>query len=169
MRILFMALVLLAANLGHAEPAKDRAAMSNFKAMTLTGDEFKFESLKGKVVVISFWASWCKPCIQELGFLQKLSKKLDGQFVVLAVSTDDSNTIAGVRKIVRQKKLKMPILLDQQGSLMSEYNPRGELPFSVYVDKMGRIASTHQGFVSGDEGKIEKLVKALIAGEPEKK
>ena len=57
----------------------------------------------------------------------------------------------------------MPVLLDQQGSVMSEYNPRGDLPYSVYVDKQGRIASTHQGFVSGDEAKIEDLIKTLIA------
>ncbi|MEE2755269.1 MAG: TlpA disulfide reductase family protein [Myxococcota bacterium] len=146
-----------------AEPSKDRAQVSNFSLMTAQGEQFKFEQAKGKVVVLSFWASWCKPCIQELGFLQKLSKKLDGQFTVLAISTDDSNTIAAVRKIVRQKKLKMPVLLDQQGSVMSEYNPRGDLPYSVYVDKQGRIASTHQGFVSGDESKIEALIKTLIA------
>ena len=115
--------------------------MSNFKAMTLTGDESNSRaSREGRGYQLL--ASWRKLCIQELGFLQKLSKKLDGQFVVLAVSTDDSNTIAGVRKI--DKEVKNADTPDQQGSLMSEYNPRGELPFSVYVDKMGRIASTHQ-------------------------
>ena len=82
--------------------------MSNFKAMTLTGDEFKLRASR-----VRSWLSASGPRgvshVFKSLLSQKLSKKLDGQFVVLAVSTDDSNTIAGVRKIVRQKKLKMPI------------------------------------------------------------
>ena len=94
--------------------------------------------------------------------MKTLKKKLDNRFVVLAVNTDDSNTIASARKIVRKKKLKMPILLDKQGSLMSELNPRGQLPYSVYIDVKGRIAATHDGFAAGDESKIEKIVLALL-------
>ena len=169
----FFSIILLAllvsAPASAAELATKRPEVSNFSLGTLKGEQFKFESVKGKVVVISFWASWCKPCIQELGFLKKLQKKYDGQFIVLAVSTDDSNTIAGVRKIVRRKKLTMPILLDSQGSLMGELNARGNLPFSVYVDRQGRIAAKHDGFASGDEDKIEVLIKALLAETPPKK
>ena len=152
-----------------SELAEKRPEVSNFSLRTLKGEQFKFESVKGKVVVVSFWASWCKPCIQELGFLKKLQKKYPNQFVVLAVSTDDSNTIAGVRKIVRRKKLTMPILMDSQGSLMGELNARGNLPFSVYVDRTGRIAAKHDGFASGDEEKIEAIVKALLAEAQPKK
>ena len=144
------------------ELATKRSQVSNFKLSTLKGKQFKFAKVKGKVIVLSFWASWCKPCIRELGFLKTLKKKLDNRFVVLAVNTDDSNTIASARKIVRKKKLKMPILLDKQGSLMSELNPRGQLPYSVYIDVKGRIAATHDGFAAGDESKIEKIVLALL-------
>ena len=164
MRFITLLLTLvLSTSVASAELSKERSAVSNFTLPTLKGEQFKFESVKGQVVVLSFWASWCKPCIQELGFLKKLLQKYPGQFVVLAVSTDDSNTVAGVRKIVRRKKLTMPILLDQQGSLMGEVNPRGTLPYSVYIDRAGKIAATHEGFASGDEDKLESKVKALIA------
>ena len=65
--------------------------------------------------------------------------------------------------LVKRKKLTMPILLDQDGTVMGMLNPRGSLPFSVYVDKQGKIASTHDGFASGDEGKLESTVNALLA------
>ena len=126
-------------------------------------DQFKFESVRGKVVVISFWASWCKPCIQELGYLKVLAKEHPNDMVVLAISTDAPNTIAGVRKIVKRKRLTMPILLDSDGAVMNEVNPRGTLPFSVYVDRQGRIGATHDGFSSGDEDKLKAVVEALIA------
>jgi thiol-disulfide isomerase/thioredoxin len=164
MRIITLLLSLLLSSPAlAAELSKERAQVSNFSLQTLKGDQFKFESVKGQVVVLSFWASWCKPCIQELGFLKQLLKKHPGQFVVLAVSTDDSNTISGVRKIVRTKKLSMPILLDAQGSLMGELNPRGTLPYSVYIDREGKIAARHDGFASGDEAKLEAMIMALIA------
>jgi len=170
-----MRLLLLTLTLAFSMPAiagelaTKRPEVSNFSLQTLKGERFKFASVKGKVVVISFWASWCKPCIQELGFLKKLKKKLDNGFVVLAVSTDDPNTMASVRKIVRRKRLNMPILLDTQGSLMGEMNARGTMPYSVYVDVKGRIAAKHDGFASGDEPKIEKIVKALLKESGQKK
>ncbi len=146
-----------------AELKKNRPAVSNFSLNTLKGDRFQFNSVRGKVVVISFWASWCKPCIQELGYLKILAKAHPDEMVVLAVSTDAPNTIAGVRKIVKRKRLTMPILLDTDGTVMNEVNPRGTLPFSVYVDRQGNIGATHDGFSSGDEDKLKATVEALLA------
>ena len=57
-----------------SELKTNRPAVSNFSLSTLKGEQFEFKSVRGKVVVISFWASWCKPCIQELGYLKKLAK-----------------------------------------------------------------------------------------------
>ena len=55
--------------------------------------------------------------------------------------------------------------LDGDGAVMSDLNPRGSLPFSVYIDRKGGLHSTHDGFSSGDEVKIEKVVDQLIAEE----
>ena len=112
---------------------------------------------------MSFWASWCKPCIQELGYLKKLAAEYPKEMTVLAISTDAPNTLAGVRKIVKRKRLTMPVLLDSEGAVMNEINPRGTLPFSAYVDRKGQIGATHDGFASGDEAKIKKVVLALLA------
>ena len=140
-----------------------RPEVSNFSLNTLKGEHFEFKSLAGKVVILSFWASWCKPCIQELTYLKKLAAEYKETMEVVGVCTDAPNTMAGVRKIVKRKRLSMTIAMDTEGNVMNEMNPRGTLPFSAYIDRQGRIAATHDGFKSGDEGKIKAIVDALIA------
>ena len=145
-----------------AELIEKRSPAPKFKLDTIKGERYKLSSDKGKVVVVSFWATWCKPCLQELSFLKKLAKKHPETLTVLAVSTDDANTISNVRKVAKRKRLTMPVLLDQDGSVMGVFNPRASLPFSAYIDHTGRVAATHSGFSSGDEEGIEKVVLALL-------
>ena len=143
-----------------------RAQAPNFTLNTLKGDQASLTDVKGKDVVLSFWASWCKPCIQELGFLKKLAKKHSDDLVVFGIATDAPETIAGVRRIAKRKRLTMPILLDSEGSVMGTYNPRGVMPFSVYIDRQGRIHSEHEGFAAGDEAKLTAVVETLIGERP---
>ena len=161
--LIFLLLLLLSAPVTAAELNTVRPQAPNFSLNQLNGDSFTFGSTKGKVVVISFWATWCKPCIQELGFLKQVQRENEKDLVVLAVATDDPNTISKVRMTVKRKKLTMPVLLDPQGSVMAMLNPRGSLPFSVYIDTQGRVAATHDGFASGDETQITKVIKTLLA------
>ena len=164
MRFLIIALLtLLAVPVSAAELNTVRPQAPDFTLQMLNGESFSFNAVKGKVVVVSFWASWCKPCIQELGFLKTLQAKHPNDLAVLAIATDDPNTISKVRMVVKRKKLTMPILLDQDGTVMGQLNPRGSLPFSVYIDKKGGIASVHDGFASGDETKLEAVINALLA------
>ena len=115
------------------------------------------------MVVISFWASWCKPCKQELQHLDKMAEARKDDMVLLAVNTDDPSTVSEARKYIRRKKIKCPVPMDSDGAVMSDLNPRGSLPFSVYIDRKGGLHSTHDGFSSGDEIKIQAKVDALIA------
>ncbi len=140
-----------------------RAEVSDFTLDTIDGDSVSLSDFKGKVVVVSFWATWCKPCIQELGYLTKLHKQLSKDIVVLAISTDGPDSVSAVEEKVQSKGLDVPVLLDPSGDVLGEFNPGGSLPFSVYIDRDGRLHSTHDGFASGDEIKIEKVVKQLVA------
>jgi thiol-disulfide isomerase/thioredoxin len=144
-------------------PATARSTVADFTLSTLKGDTVKLSDFKGKVVVISFWASWCKPCKQELQHLDKMAKSRSDDMVLLAVNTDDPSTRSEARKYIRRKKIKCQVPLDADGAVMADLNPRGSLPFSVYIDRKGGQHSTHDGFSSGDEVKIQKLVDILIA------
>ena len=161
--LLFVLLMLFGAPTTAAELNTVRPQAPDFSLNQLNGESFSLSSTKGKVVVVSFWATWCKPCLQELSFLKQVQKEYGKDLTILAIATDDPNTISKVRMTVKQKRLTMPVLLDPQGSVMALLNPRGGLPFSVYIDKQGRVASTHDGFASGDEAQITAVIKTLLA------
>ncbi|OIP33398.1 MAG: hypothetical protein AUK47_19050 [Deltaproteobacteria bacterium CG2_30_63_29] len=141
-----------------------RKAAQAFDADQLDGELFEFESTEGKVVVMSFWASWCAPCLQELPHLDRMATDYAEQgLIVLAVNTDGPETLSGVRSIVNRKKWTMPVLLDSEGAIANLYNPRGTNPFIVFVDRNGQIVSSHEGYAPGDEAEHEALIKRLLA------
>ncbi len=148
-----------------AEPAApDRPAVADFSLETLAGERVSLKDYAGKVVLVSFWATWCKPCKQELPFLDDFAEKYGDQgFAVLAINTDGPRTMAEVRRFVKRKRLKMPQLLDKDGSLLQKLNPRGVMPFTLYLDRSHRIAETADSFSAGDEVKIEAAIQRLLA------
>ena len=174
LHILFLAALWVAPSYALSAPEKSaqpavkakqtaRAGVSDFTLDTIDGDSVSLSDYKGKVIVVSFWATWCKPCIQELGFLKKLSKKLSKDIVILAISTDGPDSVSAVEEKAQAKGLDMPVLLDTSGDVFAQFNPEGSLPFSVYIDRNGKLHSTHDGFATGDDIKIEKVVKLLVA------
>jgi len=114
---------------------------------------------KGKVIVVSFWATWCKPCMMELKFLNKLAaeKKNKDKLVVLAISIDGPQTQARVNQKSRRFK-NITVLLDPSGAT----NPTRTLPYSIYLDKSGKQCYDKQGFIKGDEQELEQKVNKLI-------
>jgi thiol-disulfide isomerase/thioredoxin len=140
----------------------DRAPVSDFSLDDLDGDEVSRSDFDGKVVVISFWATWCGPCLQELPHMQTIADEHPDDVVVLAITTDGPDTMAEVRNIVRRNRWTMPILLDQDGSVMSQLNPRGTQPFTMFIDRSGNLAASHEGFSSGDEIGHAETVATLI-------
>lgn len=145
-------------------PETARKAAPDFELKDLAGKRVKLSSLAGKTVLINFWATWCGPCILELPHLDKLAKEFgDKGLTVLAISTDGPQTQAQVRSLVKREKLSMPILLDPDGKVFSALNPRGTNPFTLILDKSGKIAESHEGYNPGDETKYREWVVRLLA------
>jgi peroxiredoxin len=113
---------------------------------------------KGKPVIISFWATWCKPCVAEMPHLQRLfdAKKA----IVLAISLDGPETEAEVAPFVKSKGFTFPVLLDTETRAASLYNPRRAAPFTVIIDKVGKIVKRREGFNPGDEVQLEADIDA---------
>lgn len=142
----------------------------NFSLRTLQGKRIQLSDYEGKVVLLSFWATWCAPCKQELPILQRLLDRYgkDG-LEVLAINIDDPKTVAEVRRFVADRRLKMPIPLDGDSKVLGRFNPRHSLPFLQAIDREGRRAFQHTGFTSGTEEKLEEQILALLGTQADSK
>lgn len=146
-----------------SELLKKRDVLTDFTLPDVKGKKVKLSDFKGKVVVISFWATWCKPCLKELKFMQKLQKKKKGAFEIFAISTDAPDTYARVRAMVKKKKWPFVVLTDQDGQVTKTLNPRIANPYTILVDKKGKLAAQHEGFTSGDKKQYEEYITKLLA------
>lgn len=147
--------------------ADGRPKAPDFTLRTVTGKRVKLSDYHGKVVLLSFWATWCAPCKQELPVLQSLLERYGSDGLeVLAINTDDPKTVAEVRRFVADRKLSMPIPLDADSKVLGRFNPRYALPFLQILDHEGRRVFQHTGFTSGAEKILEEQVLALLGEKP---
>ena len=145
------------------ELSQKRSVIADFTLTDVKGRKVKLSDYRGKVVVISFWATWCKPCLKELKFFKKLHKKKKGAFEILAISTDTPDTYARVRAMAKKKKWPFAVLTDQDGQVIKTLNPRIANPYTILIDKSGKVAAQHEGFTSGDEKKYDKYLTQLLS------
>lgn len=145
-------------------PTAGRATVPKFALKDLKGKRVRLQDLKGKVVVISFWATWCVPCKQELDELQRFYETYEGgDFEVLAISTDGPETASAIRGTVKKHKWGFKVLHDGEGQATSLLNPRGVTPYSMFVDRKGKLAYDHEGYSRGDAAKMIERIKGLLA------
>jgi thiol-disulfide isomerase/thioredoxin len=117
----------------------------------------------GKITVISFWATWCIPCKKELTNMADMyddwKKKYNVQ--IIAISIDDSRNSTKVKPYVDGQRWTYDVLLDVNQDVKRDLNIQS-VPFSVLVDKNGKIVYTHSGYVDGDEYVLEDEIVKLI-------
>ena len=112
------------------------------------------ESLRGKPAVVNFWASWCEPCREEAGHLQRFHERNRGRVAVVGVAYTDE--LSGSRKFIRQYGWTFPNLSDPEGLAGSRYALAG-LPVTVILDSDGRIAARLRG--PQTEAKLDRAVR----------
>lgn len=135
----------------------------NFKAENLDGDVFELNAEIGDgPILLSFWATWCKPCIEELNQYKKIYEDYkDKGFKMYAISTDDERTVAKVKPFVKSKNFKFPVLLDTNSDAARLYYAQS-VPYSVIIDKQGYIIYSHLGYMRGDEVKVKEIISTEI-------
>jgi cytochrome c biogenesis protein CcmG/thiol:disulfide interchange protein DsbE len=120
--------------------------------------ESSLADYKGKVVVLNFWASWCKPCTEELPLLEKTHKAISGRnATVLGANYQDVSDSA--LQFVRRFKLSFPSLRDRDGDYADRYGSRA-FPETFVIDRRGRIAAQRRGPV--DQAWIDENVTPLL-------
>ncbi len=106
----------------------------------ITGKEHRLSDYRGKVVFLNFWATWCKPCQEEMPSMEVLYRNLkDKDFEILAVSMDRVTSQGDVVPFSRNLNLTFPILLDPWGKTDGKYKLTG-FPETYIIDREGRLA-----------------------------
>ncbi len=167
MRELLVALTLVACS-PSATPAPgaqtEAARPPDFELPRLDGGSERLSAHFGKdVVLVDFWATFCKPCLRSMPELDALyrARKARG-FVVLGVSIDGPGSSADVQAAVSQLGVTFPILLDQESRAVALYNPRASAPFSVLIGRDGRVLAQREGYTTGSHDALERDVDAAL-------
>ena len=135
----------------------------NFKLVNLEGKFVELNKETGNgPVLLSFWATWCKPCLEEMVEFNKIYKEYKEKgFKLLAISTDAEKSVAKVKPYIKSKGYGFPVLLDTNNEVARKYYAQ-QMPYSVLLDKNGNIVYTHLGYMRGDEQKVKSLVAKLF-------
>jgi len=158
--LLSLSLVLATAALARAEVKAGQPA-ADFAATTLAGAPLKLSSLRGKVVLVDFWASWCEPCKKDLPLLDKLAPRLRARGIeIVAVNIDDDTKKAS--DFITSHALHLTVVPDAGKKIVGSYEPP-KMPSSFVVDKGGVVRAVHGGFEPGDEAKLEAELNALVS------
>lgn len=157
-----------------AEPAKEDetarddtnslkgAEAPNFTLIDMEGNEVSLNSLRGKVVFLDFWATWCPPCRNSLPHTQALSqheKTKSGDLVVLAVNARED--VDKVKKFMQDNNYSFRVLLDKDGKVLDSFKVRG-IPTFVLIDREGKVAWVQVGFMPGSEKAMEEAVTQAL-------
>ncbi len=120
-------------------PAKGFLA-PNFSLADPKGDHYELASLRGKPVIVSFWATWCPPCRAEMPTIQQYYQQYQKQgLVVLGVNATSQDYPLNIVPFVQQYNLGFPILLDETGDIAHSYEVRS-LPSTFFINRDGSIA-----------------------------
>jgi peroxiredoxin len=132
----------------------------DFALKDLKGKTHKLSEQRGKVVVVSFWMTWCVPCKQEFPHLKRLHETYKDQGLeVWSITADSPTDLPKVRSIARRHKLEHPVLLDSDSRVNGLLNQRGDYPLTLVIDKEGKVAWMHIGYKPGDEVQLENEIK----------
>ncbi len=117
--------------------------------------------LRGKVVYIDFWASWCGPCRQSMPKFNTLYKELSAKgFAILAINLDESK--ADAQSFLKDYPVSYSVLHDAKGSTPEQFGV-SVMPTGYLLDRFGLIRYEHKGFRNGDEVTLQKQIQKLLA------
>jgi peroxiredoxin len=136
----------------------------DFSLRALDGSEYSLSELRGHVVFVNFWATWCAPCREEAPSLDRLYRRFDGEdFEILAVSIDAEGELGGVAEFGAEYSLSFPILLDPNMQSYVAYKASG-VPETFLIDADGHLIERFIGPRDWDQSRYTNAVRRLLDG-----
>ena len=136
------------------------APAPDFELAGLDGKTLRLAELRGRVVFLNFWATWCPPCREEMPAMQALAGELEKQgLVVLAVNYEESAETA--EAYARETGLTLPVLLDGNGAVARRYRVAG-LPASFFVDRRGALVGSVLGIRDWQGAAARRYIEGLL-------
>ncbi len=133
-------------------------ALPDFVTSTIDGQPLRTIDLRGKVVLVNFWATWCPPCVTEVPDLVKLQAKYAGRLVIVGVS-DDHGAVDIVKNFAAARKVNYPLVMNST-AIAGAFPGLVGLPTTFVVDQQGRIVQKHVGQLN--MVRTEAEVRALL-------
>jgi len=153
-----LACVSLSGASGSAPPAPD------FILASRAGGEISLAALRGQVVMINFWASWCGPCRQEFPALDEMYRKYKPMgFTMVGINVESEKSDA--ERFLGMQPVTFPIVFDPDNKVSGSYGVSA-MPTTVLVDRQGRLRWQHRAYKPGDEAKYIEQIRAMVREKP---
>jgi cytochrome c biogenesis protein CcmG, thiol:disulfide interchange protein DsbE len=153
-KLIFLFVLLISA----ASHASDNTAPD----FTLPGQNgtIQLSHLKGNVVYLDFWASWCQPCKKSFPWMNDIQHRYAGDGLkVVAVNLDKDRELAD--KFLSKVKADFEVAFDQEGEIASRYKLKG-MPSSYLITRDGQVYASHIGFRDQDKDRLEQAIQSLL-------
>ena len=132
----------------------------DFTLKSHNGENLRLSELRGEVVMINFWASWCGPCRQEMPLLEELYSEYQPLgFTILGVNVEEDSSKA--KAMLSEIPVSFPVLFDNRSQVSKLYDVVA-MPSTILVDRDGNVRYLHHGYKPGYEQTYQEQVRTLI-------
>ncbi len=132
--------------------------VKDFTLTSLEGQEYTLSKLKGNVVILDFWATWCPPCRREIPHLVEIYEKYkEKNLIVIGVSTEEKATLENFQK---QNQITYPVLLGTN-EIFQKFGVKS-IPHTIFIDRKGNVRKTQIGFADELLPVFEALIDTLV-------
>jgi len=160
MRELFVTLLVAVLAAAPAFAARTGEPAPAFALATAAGDIVDLTRLRGRVVYVDFWASWCTPCKRSFPWMNELeARHRDSGLTIIAINVDKRREDA--LRFLRDVPARFTVVFDAEGRTPAAFDVKG-MPSSYLIDREGRIAAVEEGFHDERATVIEQRIRALL-------
>jgi thiol-disulfide isomerase/thioredoxin len=149
-----------AADTGALKPWPAKQKTPALRLSGLDGKDWDLASLRGKVVVVNFWASWCGPCVDELPVLNQLARKDPARVAV--VGANFKEPLDSIERFAGAHPFAYPVLRDRSGEMFKVWTA-GVMPTTILVDRQGRARWRSVGEIQAGDPGLQAAIDALLA------